>query len=160
MKKNREYCTAYFVSNIGNIVPILQGTHIRQIIAEPATFGLTMDVIRRVHAKFGEELGTEKCARNEIIKGLLQKEWTRVRIDGNSYINCQISFESKRIYKNIMRLLAHIRLVRNGREFRALGLRVYIQSDRWLVNAYDTSEAKKMLVEKITDTTKRKAGLK
>lgn len=153
MKKARKSCEAYFLSPIGKIVPVLEGTHIRQIIAEPMTFGLTLELIRAVYDRYGEELGSEKGAREKIIKGLLEKGWIRVRIEGNSYINCQIGCDyerSRRIYKNIVRLLAHIMLVRGDKEFSGLGLRVYIRAGYWLINAYDASESKKMLIEKIT----------
>ena len=152
MKKIREYCTAYFISATGSIIPVLAGTHIRQVIAEPRTFGLTMESIRAVYDRYGEEFGSEKCARREIIIKLLEKGWTRVRIDGNDYINCQIGcgYENKRTYKNIMRLLEHIRIIRGVKGFRGLGLRIFICTGKYLVNAWNMKEAKEMLIEKIT----------
>jgi hypothetical protein len=54
-------------------------SHIREIIATPARFGVTSQWIRETYEKYGERLGIEGNARSEIIKEAARHGWIRVR---------------------------------------------------------------------------------
>ena len=71
---------AYWVSPSGDKFSVTS-THIEEVIKNPATFGLTSEYIREVYKKYGETLGLEGNARDEIIKNLINKKWMRIRYD-------------------------------------------------------------------------------
>lgn len=54
-------------------------SHIKEIIATPARFGVTSQWIRETYEKYGERLGIEGNARSEIIKEAARHGWIRVR---------------------------------------------------------------------------------
>lgn len=155
MIKTTAICKAYFISPVGLVLPVFQ-THIQKIIDEPEIFGLTGEYVLSKYDEYHEVLGHEGMARNEIIAGLLAKGWIRVRIDGNGYCCCQVGMERKRIFKNIMKLLDHLRIVRGRRECRGLGLRVYVEPGKYLIDAYNANESDKMLVRKLAVRGKRR----
>jgi len=69
---------AYFVSPFGKVVPT--GTnHIGAVIKNPQKFGLTRDEVVRTFEKYGERLGQEGKAREEIIRDLVEQGWLRIR---------------------------------------------------------------------------------
>lgn len=140
----------YFISPRGyvNVIPVLHGTHISEVIKNPKAFGLTQEIIAEIYLRHTETIPKEGYAREQILTELLEKGWIRARLK-QGYLYCQIGFESKRIYKNILKLVTHLKLVHGMQKHRVLGLRVYIVSESWLIDAYDAQEAKKRLYEKI-----------
>lgn len=54
-------------------------SHIKVITDDPEKFGLTRDYIESVYEKYGEKIGTEGKAREEIIKEASRQGWIRVR---------------------------------------------------------------------------------
>lgn len=133
---------AYFISPKGYyVIPIFHGTHIAEVIASPRVFSLTIEGIAEVYKRHMETMPKEGFARDEILTELLKKGWIRARIKGG-YMYCQVGFLNKRIYKNILKLVL-------GKKSRSLGLRVYIVSESWIIDAYDAPEAIKQLYERI-----------
>lgn len=148
MMKVTKMTEAYFISPRGYVIPVLNGTHIAEVIQNPKVFGLTSESIADAYKRHDETLGHEGFARDEILTELLKIGWIRARIKGG-YLYCQVGFESKRIYKNILKLFSHLKLVIEPQRFRAIGLRVYIVSGCWLLDAYDAQEVKIKLYERI-----------
>ena len=74
--------SAYWISPQGEII-VIKGTsgstHIDSVINNPETFGLTKSKIQDVYDMYGEKLGTEGKAREQIIRDLVDKGWIRVR---------------------------------------------------------------------------------
>jgi hypothetical protein len=69
---------AYWLSDKGKIIPVPHH-HIDLIIDEPETFGLTLPAVKAVYKKHKEPLHLEGFARSDIMSGLIQKGWTRIR---------------------------------------------------------------------------------
>lgn len=69
---------AYWLSPRGEIIGV-PSIHISTVIKNPEFFGLTMDYINDMFAQFDEPVGFEGKARVEIMYGLIQKGWVRVR---------------------------------------------------------------------------------
>ena len=75
---------AYWISPRGEVVEV--GTnHIAVVINHPEKFGLTLDKIQAVYDRYEERLGVEGDAREEIILGLLNKGFIRIRRYKNQY---------------------------------------------------------------------------
>ena len=69
---------AYWISPGGKMLPV--GTvHINEVIDSPESFGLTEKEIKDTYAKHKEKFRSEGKAREEIMKGLFQKGWIRIR---------------------------------------------------------------------------------
>ena len=66
---------AYFTNPRGYVIPVLHGTHISTVIADPKAFGLVLENIAETFKKHGETLGHEGYARDEILNDLLKKGW-------------------------------------------------------------------------------------
>ncbi|GMO37783.1 MAG: hypothetical protein Ta2B_17490 [Termitinemataceae bacterium] len=77
---------AWWISPQGKILPIEHGeTHIRKVIDNPVVFGFTTKQIEDIYHSYGEAVGTEKKAREEIIADILSKGWIRIRKNGFCY---------------------------------------------------------------------------
>jgi hypothetical protein len=74
---------AFFISPDGEVVGV-PNRHVLLISQEPETFGLTSGEIEKVYKKHKETVGWEGYARNEIILGLLKKNWIRLRFEPTS----------------------------------------------------------------------------
>jgi hypothetical protein len=70
---------AYWVSPSGSVVPTEGGHHIVSVIANPVKFGYTKEDIVNRYQKYGETLGKEGKAREEIMVELMKKNWIRLR---------------------------------------------------------------------------------
>lgn len=68
----------YWISPNGQIFPAA-GTHISDIIADPTRFGTTQKAIESVYSRFGEHMGSEGQAREELIVDALKRGWIRLR---------------------------------------------------------------------------------
>ena len=72
------------------------GTHINMVVAAPKKFGYTEGQIRTVYDKYGEPLGTEGKAREEIIRSLIDKGWIRARRYPNNCWSLQVKKLTKK----------------------------------------------------------------
>ena len=73
-------CDAYWVSPVGEMLPV-KFTHIEVVIKNPEVFGITHSYIKKVYKKYRETAGLEGKARDEIVEGLINKKWMRIRYD-------------------------------------------------------------------------------
>jgi hypothetical protein len=73
-------CDAYWVSPVGEMLPV-KSTHIEVVIKNPEVFGITHSYIKEVYKKYRETVGLEGKARDEIVEGLINKRWMRIRYD-------------------------------------------------------------------------------
>ena len=69
---------AYWMDPTGKIIPVPL-KHINLISDNPKKFGLTKDYIADLYKKHNERPGQEGKAREEIMVGLMQKGWIRLR---------------------------------------------------------------------------------
>lgn len=69
---------AFWISQCGSLMPVCDN-HIRTVINDPATFGLTTNDIEAEYAKENEQIGIEGRARMRIILDLVRRGWIRVR---------------------------------------------------------------------------------
>jgi hypothetical protein len=72
---------AYWISPEGIIIPV-PDHHIDMVIENPAMFGMTMKKISAMCKKYKEPLHMEGFAREEIMKGLMENGWVRIRYSG------------------------------------------------------------------------------
>lgn len=78
-------CDVYWVSPAGKMLSV-KSTHIDVVIKKPEVFGITRAYIKEVYKKYRETVGLEGKARDEIIEGLINKRWMRIRyIKSNDY---------------------------------------------------------------------------
>jgi len=70
--------SAFWLSPDGKILPVM-ATHIHYVIDEPAGFGFSRAEIKKIYTRYGEALGAEACAREEIICQLVKRGWIRIR---------------------------------------------------------------------------------
>jgi hypothetical protein len=73
-------CDAYWISPVGEMLPV-KSTHIEVVVKDPELFGITHDYIKEVYEKYRETIGLEGKARDEIVEGLINKRWMRIRYD-------------------------------------------------------------------------------
>ena len=73
-------CDTYWVSPVGEMLSV-KSTHIEVVIKNPEVFGITRAYIKDVYKKYRETVGLEGKARDEIIEGLINKRWMRIRYD-------------------------------------------------------------------------------
>jgi hypothetical protein len=77
---------AWWISPKGEILPILgKDTHINNVIKNPQVFGYTIESIQKIYDKYHENIGTEKQAREEIMKHIMDNGWIRIRDNTNFY---------------------------------------------------------------------------
>lgn len=87
---------AYWISPSGKIIDV--GTnHIDVVIKNPKIFGLTDEKIKATYEKYGESMGSEGQAREELIIGLVKKDWVRVRRYRNQGYSVNIGRMSKKM---------------------------------------------------------------
>ncbi|GHV76985.1 hypothetical protein AGMMS49942_18060 [Spirochaetia bacterium] len=85
---------AWWISPQGKVLPIGHGeTHIQKVIENPVVFGFTTKQIEDIYHSYGEAVGTEKKAREEIIADILDKGWIRIR-NNPSFYSIQLSILS------------------------------------------------------------------
>jgi hypothetical protein len=71
-------CDAYWVSPFGEMLSV-KSTHIEVVIKNPEVFGIKHAYIKEVYKKYRETVGLEGKARDEIVEGLINKRWMRIR---------------------------------------------------------------------------------
>lgn len=100
---------AFFISPKGKIVPVWGSHHIDEIISDPGQFGLTRKAVEAKFDEYGEKLGVERKAREEIIADLLKKGWIRVRFRPSGYIIFQIDKLKPDVKKHIVKFLKSVK---------------------------------------------------
>jgi hypothetical protein len=93
---------AYWISPDGTIAPV-HGKHIQEVINNPERFGLTRVHIESVYKKYGEPLGLEGRAREEIMCGLIKAGWIRCRYKKQDYWMVQAWQMDDRTRENVGR---------------------------------------------------------
>ena len=69
---------AYWISPKGEIIDV-KTKHISSVIDNPKKFGFDRDFIDYIHDFYGEKIGTEGKAREQIMKVLFKDGWIRIR---------------------------------------------------------------------------------
>jgi hypothetical protein len=92
--------TGYWISPKGKITDTDSKNHIDQIISSPSTFNITAEYIKSEHKKYGESIGQEGDARDNIMTKVLQDGWIRVRARRN-FISVQVWEFSRTTTKNL-----------------------------------------------------------
>lgn len=87
---------AYWISPKGEVVPV-KSTHIDVIIDNPTKFGLTSSEIQSLYDKYGEVLGQEGKAREDIIIQVVKSGWIRVRRYRNDGYSINIARLTKKV---------------------------------------------------------------
>jgi len=75
--------TAYWINTSGQILEIPASKHIAAVVQQPEKFGLTKEYIQQKFAEYGEPVGIEGKAREEIIRKLVEDGFVRVRLYRN-----------------------------------------------------------------------------
>lgn len=101
---------AYWISPRGEVLPVTTN-HIGIVIKYPKKFGYTTEKIKEIYDKYGERMGMEGKAREEIIIDLIKKGFIRIRRYRNSY-SLNINKMSKKV-KDILFDWSN-RLINNG----------------------------------------------
>lgn len=91
---------AYWISPRGEVLSV-HTNHIDIVIKNPDKFGYTAEKIQALYDKYGEEMGVEGKAREEIILDLVRKGWIRIRRYRNDGYSVNIGKMTKKI-KDIM----------------------------------------------------------
>lgn len=76
---------AFFISPTGELTGVGNNKHINIITSNPEKFGLTIEKTRNTYNRYGERMGTEGRAREEIILDLIEKGWIHIRKRPNRY---------------------------------------------------------------------------
>lgn len=71
---------AYWVNPYGQILELPVQNHISAIISQPEKFGLTKGYVEQLYKSFGEPVGVEGKAREQIIRDLVAKGFIRIRL--------------------------------------------------------------------------------
>lgn len=91
---------AYWISPKGEIINVAQN-HIATVIENPETFGLTFEGIKEVYDSYGEPIGLEGKAREEIMLNLIREGWTRIRRYANKFWSINVPRLTKKVKDNI-----------------------------------------------------------
>jgi len=77
---------AFWISPKGDIRVVKAGSyHINDAIQNPEVFGWNSEDINSLYDEYGERLGQEGSARDNLMTSLLKDGWVRVRIRKNFY---------------------------------------------------------------------------
>lgn len=71
---------AYWLNPYGQILELPVKDHISAIISQPEKFGLTKEYVTGLYAKFGEPVGVEGKAREQIIREVVSAGFIRIRL--------------------------------------------------------------------------------
>ena len=78
LTENFNKLAAYWISPKGKVIEVDQ-THINKIISNPEEFDLTKEFIDEKFKEYGDRIGQEGKAREDIIIGLVKQGWIRIR---------------------------------------------------------------------------------
>lgn len=127
---------AYWINQRGKILDIGIGTHIDQVIQSPANFGLTIKYIRNVYEKFGEPVGIEGKAREQIMIELIKNGFIRIRLVKNQFWIINSNRYDKRLKKALSVWAEIAKDVKGAGKF----MPVKIVTDNEVVNKYDVND--------------------
>ena len=71
--------SAYWISPKGKILPMDNSFHIQEVINNPPAFGYSEKEIVDLYDSYGEEIGVEGKAREDIMQDLFKDGWFRIR---------------------------------------------------------------------------------
>ncbi|MFV9616347.1 MAG: hypothetical protein ACNYZG_10355 [Gammaproteobacteria bacterium] len=71
---------AYWINPYGQILELPVVNHITALVKEPEKFDLTKDYVEQLYAKFGEPVGIEGKARNQLIREVVANGFIRIRL--------------------------------------------------------------------------------
>lgn len=91
---------AYWISPKNEVINV-PTVHIDTVITNPETFGLTKEGIQKIYDSYGEPLGSEGKAREEIILDLVRKGWIRIRQYRNQGWSVNVGKLSKKVKDNL-----------------------------------------------------------
>lgn len=96
---NKRYLrlNGYWVSPKGQVIDIGSDNHIDKIIENPIRYNISSRFIKSEHEKYGERIGQEGDARDNIMIKVLKDGWIRVRARRN-FVSVQVwDFDRKTI---------------------------------------------------------------
>jgi hypothetical protein len=91
---------AYWISPKGEVIEV-STNHIDVVIKNPQKFKLTSEYITGLYDKYGETLGSEGKAREDIIIKLVKSGWIRVRRYRNEGYSLNVSSITKKVKDTI-----------------------------------------------------------
>lgn len=88
---------AMWISPRGEILAKQNTNHIAMVIENPQKFGLTKEYVEEKYKEYGEPLGVEGKAREEIIRELVKNGWIRIRRYTNKFWSITINKLTKKV---------------------------------------------------------------
>ena len=79
---------AFFISPKAEVITV-RSSHIAAIIDNPERFGLRLGQIEQIYGDYGERLGIEGHAREQILTEVLRRRWIRIREHTNRHWSIQ-----------------------------------------------------------------------
>jgi hypothetical protein len=92
--------TGFWVSPKGKVIDTGSQKHIDVVISSPIRFNISKEYIESEHEKYGERIGQEGDARDNILSKILKAGWIRIRARRN-FISVQLWEFSRNIIKNL-----------------------------------------------------------
>ena len=71
--------TAYWINPYGQILEMKTSKHITEVVNDPEKFGLTKEYIEKKYAEYGEPVGFEGKAREDIMRVVIKQGYARIR---------------------------------------------------------------------------------
>ena len=131
---------AYFITPSGQVISTNGRSHISLIIDSPDKFGFTKDQILDLYKKYNEKLGVEGKAREQLLRLLFEKGWTRVRRYPNKFWSVQVKKLTKKAKDYLQDFASKI----------LKGFHGFKEKDKYMPMKVDTSNGMKMYtVEKV-----------
>ncbi len=110
---------AYWINPEGEITGVPE-KHINRILDHPEYFGYTRDEVLNRFTKFGEKLGWEGRARDEIFIELFSKGWIRVRKNKDISVSIQTGSYGKKEKAHIKKLALMMLENKDNMQFSAV----------------------------------------
>jgi hypothetical protein len=131
---------AYFITPGGKMISTNGGSHISLVINSPEKFGFTKLQIVDLYKKYNEKLGVEGKAREQLLRLLIDKGWTRVRRYPNKFWSIQVKKLTKKAKDYLQDFASKI----------LNGFHGFKEEDKYMPMKIDTSNGLKMYtVEKV-----------
>lgn len=101
-KTDRKYLklNGYWISPKGKIIDVGSNNHIDMIIDSPMRFNISPEFIKSEHEKYGERIGQEGDARDNIMTKVLKDGWIRIRARRN-FVSVQVWDFNRKTLKNL-----------------------------------------------------------
>lgn len=123
------------------VYDVSQGNHIGKILDNPTLFGLTREEIENLYAQYGEPIGLEGKAREEVIKHVAKEGWVRIRhyTGRNDYWSIQTDDTEKR-KKEIKAFCYWALKVPRNEEGEQIGNPIMTYHDSAVIMGYDNPD--------------------